>query len=228
MATNDFVPFCSVDTGTNLEEQAAYLADPQLLIGNQPGVARSQLVNKALRQSTYIAACLAQFLANTTGNNVLDDATMSEVLATLAAAFQPTSEIIVNTQSGYGSTGTKVITYTTVEQNIGSNLSYTSDAVNGDKITVNAAGLYCVSACVQPSASSSLGVSKNASSTSTSIQSLATAQILMIEGSISGQELEMSVTQRFAQGDILRVQGDGTTLVGSAAFTRFRVTQVSI
>ncbi len=48
-ATNDFVPFCPMDTGTNLLSQADYLTDPDLPIGNQPGVARLQLVNKSSR-----------------------------------------------------------------------------------------------------------------------------------------------------------------------------------
>jgi|SRR5665213_1285873 len=87
-ATNDFLPFCPTDTGTNLLSQADYAADPQLAIGNQAGVARLELVNKALRQSTYIASCLSQFLANQTGNNVLDDATPSEVITTMNTAFR--------------------------------------------------------------------------------------------------------------------------------------------
>lgn len=86
-ATNDFLPFCSTNTGSNLLSQADYASDAQLPIGNQPGVARAVLVNKALRQATYIASCLSQYLANKTGNNVLDDATPSEVITTLGTAI---------------------------------------------------------------------------------------------------------------------------------------------
>lgn len=102
--TNDFVPFCPTDTGTNLLEQAAYLTDAQLAIGNQPGIARLQLVNKALRQATYIAAQVAQFLANATGNNVLDDATPSEVQTTMLKAWRspPTLQKFLATGSTTG------------------------------------------------------------------------------------------------------------------------------
>lgn len=86
--TNDFLAFCPTNTGTNLPTQVAYAADPQLLIGNQPGVARSILVNKALRQATYMANCLAQFLANATGDNLLDNATPAQVIATLTKALR--------------------------------------------------------------------------------------------------------------------------------------------
>lgn len=103
MATNDFVPFCPTDTGTNLLSQAAYLADAQLAIGSQPGVARSKLVNKALRQATYIASSLAQYISNVTGDNVLDDATQSEVLTTLAKALKlaPTVQVFTSGSGTY-------------------------------------------------------------------------------------------------------------------------------
>lgn len=104
--TNDFVPFCPTDTGSNLLSQGDYLADPQLPIGNQPGVGRSKLVNKAIRQATYIASCLAQFLANQTGDNILDDATQSEVLATMGKVWPgPTGAVTAfagsSTPTGY-------------------------------------------------------------------------------------------------------------------------------
>jgi hypothetical protein len=51
MATNEILRFAETDTGTNLLTQSEYAADSQRPIGNQPGVARSKLVNKALRLS---------------------------------------------------------------------------------------------------------------------------------------------------------------------------------
>jgi hypothetical protein len=88
MSTNDFVPF-AIGGGANVPSQASYLANPLLGSGNLPGVASSLLNNKALRQSTYMAAALAQYLANTTGNNVNDngDATFAAILATMAQTF---------------------------------------------------------------------------------------------------------------------------------------------
>lgn len=101
--TNDFVPFCSTDTGTNLLEQAAYLASPNLPIGNQPGVASSQLVNKALRQATYIASQIAQFISNATNTSVLDAATPTTLLSQMFGAFgflTPVRTIITATGAG--------------------------------------------------------------------------------------------------------------------------------
>src|SRR5271166_1511990 len=109
MATNDFIPFAT-GGGANVESQSAYLIDPQVPIGQQPGVAKSALNNKALRQGTYIAACLAQYLANITGNNVLDDGVMSEILATMKLAFAPMPSFF----SGYVAPG---VTWSTTSIN---------------------------------------------------------------------------------------------------------------
>lgn len=73
MANNEILRFAENDTGTNLLTQAEYLADSQRQIGNQPGVARSKLVNKALRQSSLIASGVAKFLADNQSNNITDN-----------------------------------------------------------------------------------------------------------------------------------------------------------
>ncbi len=88
MATNEILQFAETDTGTNLLTQAEYLADAQRPIGNQPGVARSKLVNKALRQSSLIAAAVAQFIADNQANNVVDTATPSNIADWIEAAVR--------------------------------------------------------------------------------------------------------------------------------------------
>ena len=88
MATNEILQFAETDTGTNLLTQAEYLADAQRPIGNQPGVARSKLVNKALRQSSLIAAAVAQFIADNQANNVVDTATPANIADWIGAAVR--------------------------------------------------------------------------------------------------------------------------------------------
>lgn len=87
MSNNNFLPFAPTDTGTNLLSQADYSVATQRIDGNQPGVASSKLVNKALRQSSYIASQYAQFLSNQLTADVLDDATPAELLAQINAVF---------------------------------------------------------------------------------------------------------------------------------------------
>ena len=87
MATNEILPFAGTDTGTNLLTQAEYTSDSQRVIGNQPGIARSKLVNKAMRQTTLVAASLAQYIANRQAANVVDTKTVSELEAMLVSAI---------------------------------------------------------------------------------------------------------------------------------------------
>lgn len=88
MATNEILQFASTNTGTNLLTQAEYLADAQRTTGNQPGIARSKLVNKALRQASLLSAGLAEFIADYQGNNVTDSLTPQNVADYLLAAIQ--------------------------------------------------------------------------------------------------------------------------------------------
>lgn len=88
MATNEILPFASTDTGTNLLTQAEYSADAQRTTGNQPGIARSKLVNKSLRQTSLLAAGLAQFLANKQSTNVTDNLTTSQIADMLVEAIK--------------------------------------------------------------------------------------------------------------------------------------------
>jgi len=87
MATNEILRFAETDTGTNLLTQAEYLADSQRPIGNQPGVARSKLVNKALRQASLIAAGLAEYIADNQANNITDALTPQNIADYLQAAL---------------------------------------------------------------------------------------------------------------------------------------------
>lgn len=88
MATNEILQFASTDTGTNLLTQAEYTADAQRTTGNQPGIARSKLVNKSLRQSSIIAATLAQYMANRQSENVVDTKTVAQLEEMLRLAIQ--------------------------------------------------------------------------------------------------------------------------------------------
>ena len=102
MATNEILPFASTDTGTNLLTQAEYSTDSQRPIGNQPGIARSKLVNKALRQSSLVSAGVAQYIANKQAANVVDTLT-TEQLATLmenAVAAQITAASALSLPTG--------------------------------------------------------------------------------------------------------------------------------
>ncbi len=100
--TNDFLPFCPTDTGTNLLNQGQYIASPNLPIGNQPGVASSKLNNKVLRQASVIASQVAQLVSNMTGGDMLDDGTTAAMIARMTAALAPKLPIRRQFLSGSG------------------------------------------------------------------------------------------------------------------------------
>lgn len=87
MATNDFLPFATAG-GANVVTQAAYAALPALSTGYQAGVAASNQLNKTWRQSSIMAAVLAQFAADYSGQNSVDDGTTATLEANLVAAIR--------------------------------------------------------------------------------------------------------------------------------------------
>ncbi len=87
MAANEILAAVATDTGTNLLTQAEYVADAQRLTGNQPGVARSKLVNKILRQTSLMSAGLAQFIADNQPDDITDDLTPAEIADALLAGL---------------------------------------------------------------------------------------------------------------------------------------------
>lgn len=87
MANNLIYPFGENASGNNILTDSSYQSDNQRLIGNQPGIARQELVNKALRSNSIVAASLAQFIANNQSNNVHDSLTPATLAGMIDAAL---------------------------------------------------------------------------------------------------------------------------------------------
>ncbi|EIY0596781.1 TPA: tail fiber protein [Salmonella enterica subsp. enterica serovar Orion] len=86
MATNNFKPFATA-ANANVTAQADWEALPALLSGFMAGKASSAQVNKAIRQASFIAAALAQYTANKSGLDVLDDGDVSGFIAKMTTAL---------------------------------------------------------------------------------------------------------------------------------------------
>lgn len=86
MATNNFKPFAT-GAGANVTSQADWEALIALATGFTSGLARSDQVNKALRQGTTMSSVLAQFIADMTGTDVLDNGDTATLLAQLKNAL---------------------------------------------------------------------------------------------------------------------------------------------
>lgn len=86
MAQNDFKSF-AVGAGANVTSQADWEALAALVTGFQSGKASSAQINKAIRQASFIAAALAQYTSDKTGDDVLDDGDQAAFITKMAAAF---------------------------------------------------------------------------------------------------------------------------------------------
>lgn len=84
--TSLILPFDTANS--NLLTDGEYADDPDRISGHQAGtVARSQLVNKQAKQASYMAAVLAQFIAERQDNSVSDLLSVELGVSAMAAAF---------------------------------------------------------------------------------------------------------------------------------------------
>lgn len=97
MPVNEFLDFCENDIGTNLLTQVQYAAAADRSLGNQPGIASSKLVNKALRQATFVTHGLAQYISDRNAADVLDNGDNAAFLTQVQNAFAQTNTVVAVT-----------------------------------------------------------------------------------------------------------------------------------
>ena len=119
MATSDILPFAQ-GVGANVDTQAAYAANAQRQSGQQPGIARSAFNNKALLQSSVMAATLGKFIADNQANNVSD----GETLANLSTWFGDALRAQLGVTAPQFDNDTSLATTAFVQRAIGSFNSY--------------------------------------------------------------------------------------------------------
>jgi len=100
----DFLPFAT-DPGANVITQVAYAALPAVADGFEAGLAQSAQLNKVWRQSSFMSAVLANWIADTLTVDVLDDGDLNamvilyndalEALVTAVAPSPPAASEIV-------------------------------------------------------------------------------------------------------------------------------------
>ncbi|EEQ6205705.1 hypothetical protein ACEOUY_001821 [Escherichia coli] len=86
MAKNDFKAFAT-DRNANVISQEEWEALPALLSGFTAGKASSAQVNKVIRQASFIAAALAQFVSDKTQRDVLDNGDLPGFVELLGSGF---------------------------------------------------------------------------------------------------------------------------------------------
>lgn len=91
MANNEIKPFAT-GANANVTPQAEWENLPALLTGFSSGKASSAQVNKAIRQASFVAATLAQFIADQSGEDVRDDGDQAGLVAKMLSAINKTSQ----------------------------------------------------------------------------------------------------------------------------------------
>jgi hypothetical protein len=96
------------------------------------------------------------------------------VTNTLPQFSESDSSVRVDTAAGYGSTGTCIRRFSAVRNNIGQDIEYIPNAVDGDSFVVKSDGIYHISYTDSQAGSSSagMGITLNESATSTNIDTL--------------------------------------------------------
>ncbi len=86
MATNDFKPF-AIGEYSNVISQDEYENLPAVGAGFTAGIAKSEQLNKVWRQSSVMAAVIGDFIANNSGDDVLDDGDTNKILLSFVNAL---------------------------------------------------------------------------------------------------------------------------------------------
>jgi hypothetical protein len=96
---NEFFPFAA-GGGANVIDQVAYEADTTLRAnGFVAGVAESDVLNKVWRQSTFVAAAVAQLIANNE-EDAEDNGDLSEFVLKLTNAISAIAAAVPSTPTG--------------------------------------------------------------------------------------------------------------------------------
>lgn len=101
--TVDYQPFASGGSA-NVETQAAYLADlanpAALQNGFQSGIAKSNQVNKVLRQQAMISAGIANAISQVNNQSVLDDGNLTALIGFVIRMVQGSNSIWLSSVAG--------------------------------------------------------------------------------------------------------------------------------
>lgn len=103
MPSNDFKPFAT-GSSANVTDQATFAAASTTTNGFSSGLAKSADVNKVLRQASFVAAAVAQMVADNQSNNVADDGNVANFETNLIAAIRalvPGAFVYSKLGSGY-------------------------------------------------------------------------------------------------------------------------------
>lgn len=145
---------------------------------------------------------------------------------TLYAPVATVARFYADTMAGHGSTATKIMYYTNTPTNTpASQFTIANSATNGLSATINVAGLYAVVATFDTGIGYA-GLSLNASSLTTSIESIAVGERLaMVYVAPLGYTIQAVSVRRFAVNDVIRPHTSGQA-ASTAAWNTFNLERI--
>ncbi len=96
---NDFKPFATGE-GANVVDQLEYEKSGFLKEGFKKGMARSSEINKAIRQGSSIAAAVARFAAEKTGEDIFDNGDIGALSRQIETAISSVSSLLIADADG--------------------------------------------------------------------------------------------------------------------------------
>ncbi|WP_432321914.1 phage tail protein [Yersinia enterocolitica] len=208
--SNEILPF-GLGAESNVMTQAEYEALAARSGGFSSGVAKSEQLNKVWRQSSFVASVLADFIANQSGNDVLDNGNTAALLANLELAIKTyvgsnltpaslTQKGIVQLSSATNSTSeTLAATPKAVRAvdvaalKIANNLSEIKDA-GSVAVSATLANLGLSDVAHLPQLTGVIGTSRNAKMSVTAAAATATftADELIVQTALGGRQYKLT------------------------------------
>ena len=135
--TVDFLPIAA-SVSANVETQGDFAGSGHQENGFQTGIAESAQLNKCWRQPSVIAAALANFIADLTGLDVLDDGNLALLIQELAMALSLASWC--GTSSGTANAQILSPAITPISIQAGAAFRFLSGLTNSGATTMNVGG----------------------------------------------------------------------------------------
>jgi hypothetical protein len=173
----------------------------------------------------YWAGVVVSYSGTTLTVNVRVNGGTATPRSTWSISFSPPvsdlvgdHEVIAHSPSGYGSTNTKRRKYSTVHRNVGTAITYVSDAALGDTWTINEAGAYFIQRQEQPGSASYGGVVLNPSSGTANYSGLGFAEKLgaIGAGAAANQYGSITTIRNLIAGDVIAMHDDPSLFGGTS------------
>jgi len=136
------------------------------------------------------------------------------------------SQVRLNTANGHGSTGTRIRRFLNVVANEGSDITYADSASLGASFTINNSGIYSIMYVDSYSGTAARGISRNASSLTTNINSLSIGEVLSMGQTQTQYGFPVTWVGFLQGGDVIRAHDDGGSTGSTTNQQQFYIARV--